>query len=218
MNTQNSSWRVREKTGPLTEGHGDACARVLTHGHQGKSLGRWMGLVLWAPRARCHLSPAQWLPKPATSQLPEKRRSLRELWSASQQGTGRCLRTATGEDLKRMVVNTCFDVAWALGCFGAVGAVDMVDGMDDLDAKDQEDRRDERLRLEHGQRVVWQARMGQCPGLSPIVPECPELSGGVFMFFFSGVYQPAGGDVHSAFGPGRGNGTQSPAITRDHPG
>jgi hypothetical protein len=34
------------------------------------------GTSVWHPSPR-----AQWLPKPATSQLPEKRRSLRELWS-----------------------------------------------------------------------------------------------------------------------------------------
>src|SRR5579859_7213238 len=30
---------------------------------------------------KCHLSPAQWLPKPATRQFPEKRRALRATWS-----------------------------------------------------------------------------------------------------------------------------------------
>src|SRR5690348_10245067 len=30
------------------------------------------------------LTPAQWLPKPATSQFPERRRSLRELWSPEE--------------------------------------------------------------------------------------------------------------------------------------
>ena len=28
-----------------------------------------------------HLTPSQWLPKPATSWLPSKRRALRALWS-----------------------------------------------------------------------------------------------------------------------------------------
>jgi len=32
------------------------------------------------------LTPAQWLPKPATSQLPHKRRSLREMWSPRRGG------------------------------------------------------------------------------------------------------------------------------------
>src|SRR3954453_11547326 len=32
------------------------------------------------------LTPAQWLPKPATSQFPERRRSLRELWSPCGEG------------------------------------------------------------------------------------------------------------------------------------
>ena len=30
------------------------------------------------------LTPAQWLPKPATSQFPEKGRSLRETWSPEE--------------------------------------------------------------------------------------------------------------------------------------
>jgi hypothetical protein len=30
------------------------------------------------------LTPAQWLPKPATSQFPEEGRSLRELWSPEE--------------------------------------------------------------------------------------------------------------------------------------
>ena len=30
---------------------------------------------------RPYLTPSQWLPKPATSQFPHKRRSLRETWS-----------------------------------------------------------------------------------------------------------------------------------------
>jgi hypothetical protein len=136
MNTKNSSWRVREKTGPLTEGNGDACARVLTHGHQGKSLGRWMGLVLWAPRARCHLSPAL---------------------SASQQGTGR-----EGEDLKRMVVVTRLEEAWAFGCARAMDLVDGMDGVDERGQKDGKDLRDQRLRLDRAQRVVGGA--GREPG------------------------------------------------------
>jgi len=32
------------------------------------------------------LNLTQWLPKPATSQLPEKRRSLRETWSPGERG------------------------------------------------------------------------------------------------------------------------------------
>src|SRR5689334_15197297 len=32
-------------------------------------------------RNSCHLSPSQWLPKPATSQFPEKGRALRATWS-----------------------------------------------------------------------------------------------------------------------------------------
>ncbi|MDB6065158.1 MAG: hypothetical protein JWR26_1366 [Pedosphaera sp.] len=119
MNTKNSSW-------------------VLAHGHQRKSLWRRRRLVLWAPRARCHLSPAQWLPKPATSQLPEKRRSLRELWSASRQGTGR-----EGGGLERLVIVKRLDGA---GAFGCTWAMDMVDARDE---------KDQRLRLDHGQRVVW---------------------------------------------------------------
>src|ERR1700686_548857 len=57
-------------------------AEVLAHGHhreKGRQAGaRGVGLGLWAQKAWCHRSPAQGLPKPATSQLPEKRRSLRE--------------------------------------------------------------------------------------------------------------------------------------------
>ena len=34
-------------------------------------LGGWTGLGPRAPIAQCHLSLAQWLPKPATSQFPE---------------------------------------------------------------------------------------------------------------------------------------------------
>src|ERR1700719_1331091 len=103
---------------------------------------RWLpGFGPRAARAKCHRSPTQWLPKPATSQLPEKRRSLRELWSASQEGTGMCWRTATGEGLEQLVVAKRFDVAWAPGGGGAVDRVDLVDIVD---------RMDERLRLDRG--------------------------------------------------------------------
>ena len=137
MNIKKSSWRVRERAG-LVRGNGGAGAWVLlAHGQCGGSLGRWIRPALRTPKAKCHLS-------------------------ASQKGTGRCLRTATGEGLLRMVVVARLDGAWAPGCFGAVGAaVDMVDGMDTVDArdlKDGKDQRDERLRLAQGQRVVWPAR------------------------------------------------------------
>ena len=36
----------------------------------------------------CHLSPSQWLPKPATSQLPKLGRALRALWSPASGGEG----------------------------------------------------------------------------------------------------------------------------------
>src|ERR1700692_262690 len=52
--------------------------------------------------------------------------------------------------------------------------------MDRLDIVDLVDHMDGRLRLDQGQWVVWHARMGQCPGLSPIVPDCP----GVLLFSF----------------------------------
>ncbi|MDB6066970.1 MAG: hypothetical protein JWR26_3178 [Pedosphaera sp.] len=73
----------------------------------------------------------------------------------------------------------------------------------------------QRLRLDDGQRGVWQARMGQCPGLSPIVPDCP----GVLLFsFFRGCPtlrrvwvsgQHLGRGVEAAR-----NHPQSPATTR----
>ncbi|MDB6068453.1 MAG: hypothetical protein JWR26_4661 [Pedosphaera sp.] len=103
----------------------------------------WMGsqsrLGQWAPQ--CHLSFGL---------------------SASQQGTGRCLRTGPaaqsqglrgtrgtiGEGLLRLVKVKRLDVAWALGGTGA---------MDMLDPWDQKDEKDQRLRLDHGQRLVWGA-------------------------------------------------------------
>ncbi len=41
---------------------------------------KWRILTYWAER-ESPLSPAQWLPKPATSQIPETRRALRASWS-----------------------------------------------------------------------------------------------------------------------------------------
>ncbi|MDB6067139.1 MAG: hypothetical protein JWR26_3347 [Pedosphaera sp.] len=79
-----------------------------------------------------------------------------------------------GVGLERLVAVARLEAAWVLGF---AGAMDVVDGMDAVDARD---RRDEGFRLEHGQRVVWQPQIRQCPGLSPIVPDCP----GVFLFSF----------------------------------
>ncbi len=45
-----------------------------------------------------HLSPAQWLPKPATSQMPQKRRALRATWSP------RLRRAERGMILRRIVL------------------------------------------------------------------------------------------------------------------
>ncbi|MDB6063924.1 MAG: hypothetical protein JWR26_132 [Pedosphaera sp.] len=91
------------------------------------------GLERRAAKARCHLSPTL---------------------SASQQGTGRCLRTGVstrgtiGEDLERLVVTTRLDVACALECSGAMDLVDIVDRMD------------ERLRLDRGTQRHERAREG----------------------------------------------------------
>jgi hypothetical protein len=41
-----------------------------------------------------HLTPTQWLPKPATSQLPQEGRSLREVWSPERRGSDGAQRTA----------------------------------------------------------------------------------------------------------------------------
>ncbi|MDB6067716.1 MAG: hypothetical protein JWR26_3924 [Pedosphaera sp.] len=69
---------------------------------------------------------------------------------------GRSLRTATGEDLERLVVVSAVAGAWALGCNWA---------MDMVDARDQKDQRDERLRLDRTQRVAWGAvSMGSVQG------------------------------------------------------
>ncbi|GEM_PF-5809691 len=62
-----------------------------------------LAIADWEARERHHLSPSQWLPKPATSQFPQKGRSLRETWSPIPWRRGR----------KRRWV-----VAWS----GAVGA------------------------------------------------------------------------------------------------
>jgi hypothetical protein len=120
-------------------------AGVLSHGcfhtgHRGAraQLGaRSTGLVLWAPKAKCHLTPRP---------LPQPKR-------AGGEGVG----------LLRLVVVTRLEAAWALGCAWAMDMVDDMDVVDIVDARGQEDgegsrdQKDRRLRLDQGQRVVWGA-------------------------------------------------------------
>jgi hypothetical protein len=121
MNIIKSSWWAGEKTGPFTGGRGENGVW-----REGAAIGlRWMGLVLRAPKAKRHLSPAL---------------------SASQQGTGR-----EGEGLRRLVKTKRLEVAWAFGC---AGAMDLVDGMDMVDGVDARDQRDLRLRLAWSRRLV----------------------------------------------------------------
>ena len=97
---------------------------ALAHGHQRDSLRRRMRLVPWASKARCLLSPPS----------PPAKRAGRE-----------------GEGLKRLVVVTRLDAAWALGYSGTIAGGDQVEHMDSLDARDQ------RLRLDEDQWVPWGA-------------------------------------------------------------
>jgi hypothetical protein len=135
VNIKNSSW-----SGPpsLSERYGMALCRLDRRHQQSGGVkiinSSWMGsqsrLGQWASKAQCHLSPAL---------------------SASQQGTGRCLRTATGVGRKRLIMVKRLDVAWVLG---RTGAMDIVGG---VDPRDQKDEKDQRLRLDHGQRLAWAA-------------------------------------------------------------
>ncbi|MDB6068161.1 MAG: hypothetical protein JWR26_4369 [Pedosphaera sp.] len=196
MNTKNSSW-------------------VFAHGHQGEGLRQRMSPVLRAPRAQRHLSPAL---------------------SASQQGTGRCLRTATGEDLERLVKIKCLDAACALG---GIWAVDLVDHVDERLRLAKGTQRHEKTRkgtdrhekARYFERVIFflARRKGHSPVSAPmakegapvgtvsrIVPQCPRLSEGILMFFFSELSHPG---VVSGQHFGRGvetarNHPQPPAITR----
>ncbi|MDB6065866.1 MAG: hypothetical protein JWR26_2074 [Pedosphaera sp.] len=113
-------WRGALQKGAACQQSGGAwVAEVLAHGHHGErewqAVARRTGLVLWAPKARCHLSP----PSP-----PAKR-------------AGGCLRTATGEGLSRLVKITRLDGAWTLGCTGAMDLVDHMDGVDRVGQKDE---------------------------------------------------------------------------------
>jgi hypothetical protein len=60
---------------PALSPHDEGVGRELERGVAHLASPQFMDFQL------LHLSPAQWLPKPATSQFPESRRSLRELWS-----------------------------------------------------------------------------------------------------------------------------------------
>jgi hypothetical protein len=164
MNTKNSSW-----------------------------LGGWMGLVPQPPEAQCHLP----------------------MFSTSQPGTGRCWRTAAGEDLASLVVAKRLDVAGALGGTGAMDTVDMVVCMDEglrlakgtLRHDKTRKGTDRHVKARYFERVIFflACRKGHSPVSAPmakegvpigtvsrIVPQCPRLSGGIFMFFFSELSHPGG--------------------------
>jgi hypothetical protein len=49
------------------------------------------------PSSHPHLTPAQWLPKPATNQVPSKSLALRALWSPPSEGAEREKMDAAGE-------------------------------------------------------------------------------------------------------------------------
>jgi hypothetical protein len=99
-------------------------------------IGWSMGLGSRAPKAWCHLSLTLY---------------------TSQQGTGGCLRTATGVSLERLVVVKRLDTAWALGC---IGAMDLVNGMDGMDTRDPKGEADEALCLAKGTEGHVKARWG----------------------------------------------------------
>ncbi|MDB6067259.1 MAG: hypothetical protein JWR26_3467 [Pedosphaera sp.] len=128
----------RQKTGPLTGGNGE---NGVSREKWPVEV-RWAGLVRWAPKAQCHLSP---------DLIPQPKR------------TGGCLRTATGVDLECLNMVTRLGGAWALGLAGAMDMVDSMDGMDlveaggERDLKDEKDQRDLRLCLGQGQREGGQA-------------------------------------------------------------